>query len=58
MRSPRMRGADEGQAFVEFALLLPLVMLIVVGLMEFGMFLNSRNAVEFASRDGSMLALT
>jgi uncharacterized protein (UPF0333 family) len=51
-----MRGGDEGQAFVEFALLLPLIMLIVVGLMEFGMFLNSRNAVEFASRDGSMLA--
>lgn len=31
-------------------------MLVIVGLMEFGMFLNSRNAVEFASRDGSMLA--
>ena len=31
-------------------------MLIVVGLMEFGMFLNSRNAVEFAARDGSVLA--
>ena len=31
-------------------------MLIVVGLMEFGMFMNSRNAVEFASRDGSVLA--
>ena len=56
MRSPRMRGRDEGQAFVEFALLLPLIVLIVIGLMEFGMFLNSRNAVEFASRDGSMLA--
>ena len=56
MRSPRVRGGDEGQAFVEFALLLPLLMLIVIGLMEFGMFINSRNAVEFASRDGSMLA--
>ena len=51
----RDRGED-GQALVEFALLLPIVMLIVVGLMEFGMFLNSRNAVEFAARDGSMLA--
>ena len=48
--------SEQGQAFVEFALLLPILMLIVVGLMEFGMFLNSRNAVEFASRDGSMLA--
>jgi Flp pilus assembly protein TadG len=47
---------EQGQAFVEFALLLPIVLLIVIGLMEFGMFLNSRNAVEFASRDGSMLA--
>jgi Flp pilus assembly protein TadG len=53
---PRRRSDEGGQAFVEFALLLPLVMLLVVGLMEFGMFLNSRNAVEFASRDGSMLA--
>jgi Flp pilus assembly protein TadG len=48
--------AESGQAFVEFALLLPIVMLIVVGLMEFGMMLNSRNAVEFASRDGSIIA--
>jgi Flp pilus assembly protein TadG len=48
--------ADSGQAFVEFALLLPIIMLIVVGLMEFGMMLNSRNAVEFASRDGSIIA--
>lgn len=47
---------ERGQAFVEFALLLPLIMLLVVGLMEFGMFMNSRGAVEFASRDGSVLA--
>lgn len=56
--APRMgiRREEQGQAFVEFALLLPIVMMIVIGLMEFGMFLNSRNSVEFASRDGSMLA--
>ena len=31
-------------------------MLIVVGLMEFAIFMNARNAVEFAARDGSVLA--
>ncbi|MDQ2952599.1 MAG: pilus assembly protein [Chloroflexota bacterium] len=56
LRRALRHGDESGQALVEFALLLPIVMLIVVGLMEFGMFLNSRNAVEFAARDGSMLA--
>lgn len=56
VRRALRHGAESGQALVEFALLLPIVMLIVVGLMEFGMFLNSRNAVEFAARDASMLA--
>lgn len=56
LRRVLRHGDESGQALIEFALLLPIVMLIVVGLMEFGMFLNSRNAVEFASRDGSMLA--
>ena len=46
---------EAGQAFVEFALLLPVIMLIVVGLMEFSVFMNARNAVEFAARDGSIL---
>ncbi len=56
LRRAHRDGNESGQALVEFVLLLPIVMVIVVGLMEFGMFLNSRNAVEFASRDGSMLA--
>jgi Flp pilus assembly protein TadG len=47
---------EDGQSLVEFSLLLPVVMLVIVGLMEFGTFLNSRNSVEFAARDGAMLA--
>jgi Flp pilus assembly protein TadG len=50
------RRDELGQSLVEFALLLPVLMLVIVGLMEFGMMLNSRNAVEFAARDGSVLA--
>jgi Flp pilus assembly protein TadG len=54
-RTASFAHADRGQAFIEFALLLPIVMMIVVGLMEFAIFMNARNAVEFAARDGSVL---
>jgi Flp pilus assembly protein TadG len=54
-RRRRFALDDAGQSFIEFALLLPIVMLIVVGLMEFSVFMNARNAVEFAARDGSVL---
>ena len=47
---------DGGQAIVEFALVLPLLLLLIVGIAEFSFVWNSRNTVLFASRDGSMLA--
>jgi len=50
------RREERGQALVEFALLLPLLLLLVVGLVEFSFVWNSRNTVLFASRDGSMFA--
>ena len=48
--------SEAGQAIVEFALLFPVLILLVLGIMEFSLVLNSRNTVLFASRDGSMLA--
>jgi hypothetical protein len=53
---PFRRREDRGQALIEFALLLPLLLLLVVGIAEFSFVWNSRNTVLFASRDGSMLA--
>src|SRR2546428_9011637 len=58
---PRRRAvwalcSDGGQSLVEFALLVPVLLLLVVGLTEFSFVWNSRNTVLFASRDGSMLA--
>ena len=35
---------------------MPVIVLILIGMFEFGMMLNSRNSVEFASRDASVLA--
>lgn len=53
---PFRRREDRGQALIEFALLLPLLLLLIVGIAEFSFVWNSRNTVLFASRDGSMLA--
>ena len=51
-----MRQKDAGQALVEFALILPVLMLLIVGIAEFALAFNSRDTVFFAARDGSMLA--
>src|SRR3989442_9282899 len=50
------RREELGQALVEFALALPLLLLLILGIIEFSFVWNSRNTVQFASRDASMLA--
>lgn len=47
---------ERGQALIEVALVLPLLLFLVIGVIEFSLLLNARNTVSFASRDGSMLA--
>jgi Flp pilus assembly protein TadG len=47
---------DAGQAMVEFALVMPVLLLLIIGLIEFSFVWNSRNTVLYAARDGSMLA--
>jgi Flp pilus assembly protein TadG len=55
----RFRGfarGERGQAIVEMALVLPLLLFIIIATIEFSLLLNARNTVSFASRDASMLA--
>ena len=52
----RGERGERGQAIVEVALILPLLVFLIVGTIEFSLLLNARNTVSFASRDGSMLA--
>jgi hypothetical protein len=42
-----------GQAMVEFALMLPLVIMLAVGLLEFGMLFKDHVAIHYASREGA-----
>jgi Flp pilus assembly protein TadG len=51
-KTPRDRGA----AAVEFALLLPLLMLLVFGIVDFGRALNAQITLTQAAREGARMA--
>jgi Flp pilus assembly protein TadG len=48
---------DEGQALAEFALILPLLLLLVAGIIEFGRAWNIKQAVTDAAREGARYAV-
>lgn len=47
---------NRGQALVEFALMLPILLLLVVGVMEFGLIINQYMVVAEAAREGARSA--
>jgi uncharacterized protein (UPF0333 family) len=48
-----MRRDDRGQALVEFALVLPIFIILVFGLVQVGMYMNARNAVAHAAQEAA-----
>ncbi|HEX9180374.1 MAG TPA: TadE family protein, partial [Burkholderiales bacterium] len=52
----RRRG-QRGQALVEFALILPLLMLVLFGIVEFGRAWNAKQVLTDAAREGARLAV-
>ncbi len=54
-RTPRTKGAADrrGQAMVEFALILPLFLIILMGALEFGSAYDHRTAMAYAVREGA-----
>jgi Flp pilus assembly protein TadG len=48
-------SADRGATAVEFALLLPLLLLIVLGIIDFGRMLNAQVTLTQAAREGARL---
>lgn len=51
----RSGSADRGAAAVEFALLLPLLLLLVLGIVDFGRMLNAQQTLTQAAREGARL---
>jgi Flp pilus assembly protein TadG len=54
-RTARNRSGDRGAAAVEFALLLPLLLLLVFGIIDFGRALNAQITLTQAAREGARL---
>jgi Flp pilus assembly protein TadG len=55
--SPRARSASKGQSLVEFALVFPIVMLLFMGIFDFGRAVYALNAVGNAAREGTRTAI-
>jgi hypothetical protein len=57
VRQGRTRRAELGQALAEFALVLPVLMLLIAGIVEFGRAWNIKQAVTDAAREGARYAV-
>lgn len=51
----RRSERDEGAAIAEFALVVPMLVLLLVGIIEFGAALNHQISVQGAAREGARL---
>ena len=47
---------NKGQAIVEFAIILPILILLLMGIIEFGLFFNTYLNITFASKEGARIA--
>lgn len=56
MRRRRTIGDDDGANAVEFALVLPVLVLLLIGIMQFGQAFSAYLAVTHAAREGARLA--
>ena len=52
------RGSERGQSSVELALLLPVILLLMFGVLEFGRVFNAWIVVTQASREGARIGAT
>ena len=48
-----LRKSEKGQSLIEFALVLPILLLLVLGMLEYGWMLNAKISVTAAAREGA-----
>ena len=47
---------ERGQGLVEFALILPILMILLLGILEFGFIFQNHQGLEYATREGARTA--
>lgn len=52
-RKLKLFNGEKGQSLVEFALVLPVLMLILLGIIEFGWLFNAKITLTSAAREGA-----
>ncbi len=52
---PADRTAPDGQALVEFALVIPVFLVLLMGLIEFAFLMNGLLSINYASRDAALI---
>jgi Flp pilus assembly protein TadG len=55
---PRLKVSERGTTTVEAAIILPVFLLFLFGIFEAGRFLNTRQVLTNAAREGARLAVT
>lgn len=55
-RKKRLKG-EKGQAMVEFALILPILLLIICGIIDFGWMFYNQLSIDNACREGARYAV-
>jgi Flp pilus assembly protein TadG len=53
MRIPHRR--DRGQSLVEFAVVVPIIMMLMLGMLEFGFVFTHQVGLEYATREGARM---
>ena len=53
---PSRMPSERGASLAEFALVLPVLLMILFGIIEFGLFFSRSQAIEAAAREGGRLA--
>lgn len=57
MNAALRQARDEGQALIEFALLLPVILLLILGLLDLGRAVAQENTLAFAAREATRYAI-
>lgn len=48
---------EDGQAVIELAITLPILIMILCAIIDFGWFFTNQNAIDYCSREGSRFAI-